>query len=313
MIAFPPMRSGAFLLAASLASGTAAADVPLVTVDLPATHALVQSVMGELGEPVPVMTPGASPHDYAMRPSEARALSRSDVVFRIGDALTPWLARAVATLGTDAVDVQLMDIDGTVLLPAREGATFGAGDGESHEHDESHDDDHGPIDPHAWLDPENARTWLAAIASTLGELDPDNADAYAANAARASNDLDALVTDVEARVAPLRGRPYVVAHDVLHYFESRFDLPAAGAVSNSDAAGPGPVRIESLRELVAAGRVECVLTEPGTGARLIEALVAGTDVRSATIDPEGATLAPDADGYARLILGLADALRDCLG
>ena len=37
--------------------------------------------------------------------------------------------------------------------------------------------------------------------------------------------------EVEARVAPLRGRPYVVFHDAYQYMEHRFGLSAAGSIS----------------------------------------------------------------------------------
>ena len=331
-------RASAALATAALAIAPCAApvraDAPRVAADIAAVGSLVADVMGERGAPDVLVEPGASPHDRSMRPSAARALARADVVFRTSDGLTPWLADALASLAPDAESVELIAAPGTVRLPARAGATFETGERGGHGDHGAHDDDHGGahdeghdgehdedrdaahgagIDPHAWLDPENARAWLDAIATTLARLDPDGADAYRANAARARDGLDALIARVDARLAPVRGRPFVVAHDDLRYFEARFDVPAVGAIVASDAAGPGPARLDALRDAVRDGAVRCVFTEPGAGDRLARTVADGSDARIAEIDPLGARLEPGPDGYARLIEGVADALVDCLG
>ena len=59
----------------------ASADVPQVATDIPPVHSLVSQVMGDLGTPKLIVPPGTSPHGYAMRPSEARALQNADVTF----------------------------------------------------------------------------------------------------------------------------------------------------------------------------------------------------------------------------------------
>ena len=306
-------------LAIAPCAAPARADAPRVAADIAAVGSLVADVMGERGAPDVLVEPGASPHDRSMRPSAARALARADVVFRTSDGLTPWLGDALASLAPDAESVELIAAPGTVRLPARAGATFETGEHGDHDaHDDDHDADHGAahgagIDPHAWLDPENARAWLDAIAATLARLDPDGADAYRANAARARDGLDALIARVDARLDPVRGRSFVVAHDDLRYFEARFDVPAAGAIVASDAAGPGPARLDALRDAVRDGAVRCVFTQPGAGERLARTVAGGSDARIAEIDPLGARLEPGPDGYARLIEGVADALVDCLG
>ena len=302
-------------IAATPFAAPARADVPRVVVDIAAVGSLAGDVMDGLGAPDVLIEPGASPHDRSMRPSAARLLSRADVVFRTSDALTPWLPDVLGSLAPDAESVELIGVPGAVRLAARTGATFEATRLEVHggHGDGSHGPGNAAIDPHAWLDPENARVWLAAIADTLARLDPDNADAYRANAARASGGLDALIERVDARLAPVRGRPFVVAHDDLRYFEARFAMPAVGAIVASDAAGPGPARLGALTEAVRADAVRCVFTEPGTGGRLARTVAGGSDARVAELDPLGATLSPGPDLYVRLVEGVADALVDCLG
>jgi zinc transport system substrate-binding protein len=148
------MRIAVAVAALMAGTGAAWAEVPRVAADIPPVHGLVARVMQGLGEPALVVPPGASPHGYSMRPSEARALDQADVVFWLGEALTPWLEGPLEELAGGAHRVELLEAEGTTVLPFREGARFEAhahddhaGHGEHEDHDghadhEGHDD-HG--------------------------------------------------------------------------------------------------------------------------------------------------------------------------
>ncbi|SFG26079.1 zinc ABC transporter substrate-binding protein [Sulfitobacter dubius] len=122
------------------------ADVPAVATDIAPVHALVSQVMKGVGTPDLIVPQRSSPHGYAMRPSEARALSGADLVVWVGPLLTPWLADPLNSLAGSASHLALMEQPGTRVLPFREGATFEAHDHSAHD-DEGHDDhkghDHG--------------------------------------------------------------------------------------------------------------------------------------------------------------------------
>jgi zinc transport system substrate-binding protein len=141
----------ALSLTASLMAGTAMADVPRVAVDIAPVHSLVARVMQGLGEPSLIVQPGASPHEYSLRPSEAAALEDADLVFWIGEGLTPWMTGAVETLASDADVTTLLEADGVTLLDFRDDALFEAHshdngeqdrDHEAHAEGEAHDHDH---------------------------------------------------------------------------------------------------------------------------------------------------------------------------
>lgn len=134
---------------ATLASGTALADVPSVAVDIAPVHSLVARVMDGVGTPNLILPPGASPHEYSLRPSEAKALEDADIVVWMGEDLAPWMEDAVATLAADAAVTTLLEADGTVLLDFREGALFEAHDhGHEHGHEEHAEDEHQGHDEH---------------------------------------------------------------------------------------------------------------------------------------------------------------------
>jgi len=126
------------------------ADVPRVATDIAPIHGLVSQVMKDLGEPDLIIRPGASPHSYALRPSEARALSQADLVVWIGEGLAPWLEPSIEQLATNAHVLELLALPNTTILPYREGATFEAHDHDEHEEHGEHDDHHH--DEHAGHD-----------------------------------------------------------------------------------------------------------------------------------------------------------------
>ena len=134
-------------ISAALLGGTAFADVPKVAVDIAPVHSLVARVMEGIGAPSLIVQPGASPHEYSLRPSEAAALQEADLVFWIGEDLTPWMEEAVKTLATDAKVPAFLETEGTNLLEFVAGALFEAPDHGEHSHeDHAAHDDHGHDD-----------------------------------------------------------------------------------------------------------------------------------------------------------------------
>ena len=281
---------------------------PTVVTSIAPVHSLVARVMLGAGSPYLLLPPGASPHDHALRPSDAAALERAALVFWIGPRLEPWVERPLAMLAKGVRVVRLSDTAGLTRLARREGAAF-----EAHDHNSGPDPDADEPDPHLWLDPENAKLWLGAIATALAKYDPDNRALYLANVGAARAELDALSIEIDARLAPVRGRPYVVFHDAFHYFENRFAIEAAGAVALSDARVPGPARIASIREHIRALGAVCLFREPQYRAALVATVAEGTGIRIGLLDPLGASLQPGPGLYPDLMRGLADSLADCLG
>ncbi|MGX9416744.1 zinc ABC transporter substrate-binding protein [Vibrio sp. WJH972] len=130
----------------SVASASQAyAQVPRVAVDIAPLHSLVAQVMNGVGEPNLLIRPEASPHEYNLRPSEAKALSDANIVFWIGEGLTPWLEKPLETLASGATKIEMMETEGVTLYDFREGATFEA---HAHHDEEGHDDDHHEDEHH---------------------------------------------------------------------------------------------------------------------------------------------------------------------
>ena len=306
-----------FALAVLLPSA-AMAEAPGVAADIAPVHSLVAMVMESMGEPALLVPGGASPHDFALRPSDARALEAAGLVILNGGGLAPAAERATGDLAPGAMRIELMALPETHRLTAREGAALeahvhgGDHEAEGHGHVEHPEDAGDDADPHGWLDPANGKAWLAAIAASLGKADPENADRYASNAAAGAARIDAAADAAREVLAPVTGEPFLVAHDSLAYFEAAFGLTAAGAVAGLDAGAPGPRRVEAARAALEGSGADCVFTETGEPSPLAERIAEGTGARIAEIDPLGARLDPGPDLYPALIENLARDMADCL-
>lgn len=143
------MRS-ALLFPALVVSTPALADVPRVATDILPVHSLVARVMEGVGTPDLVLPPGASPHGFSMRPTQAAAIENAEIVFWIGDALTPWLSEPLEVLAGDALHVALLEADGTRLIETSED-DHGHGEDKDHDDHDDHDDhaDHKDEHDHA--------------------------------------------------------------------------------------------------------------------------------------------------------------------
>ncbi|MBV0910880.1 metal ABC transporter solute-binding protein, Zn/Mn family [Anianabacter salinae] len=290
------------LLSLLLTAAPAAAEVPAVVTDILPVQSLVASVMGDLGTPVHLVT-GGDAHSVQLRPSEARTLSKADILVWIGAELTPWLDDARGALAPNAVSLALLDAPGT----AERAPMFGDAGDEHGDHDHGHHHDH---DPHAWLDPQNAMAWAPLIAGALAEADPDNAATYRANADALVAGLETLTSDMAGLLDPGDLSPMIVQHDAYAHLAARFDLPIVASVADSEAAAPGGASVSALADLVASGGAGCVVTEAG-GNDSIARRLAGSDIPVVEIDPLGLRQMPGPDGYAETLRALAAELARC--
>jgi len=330
---------------------------PSVAVDIAPLHSLVSQVMENVGQPALLIPAEASPHHYTMRPSEAKALADADTIFWMGESFTPWLNKAMNSVASSAQKIAVLDIDGTITHPYREGATFeshehheGHGDEEHEEHEseqhgkkehhkkgehheekehhakdelhdkkehhekEGHHDEHHEEgnDPHAWLDPENAKLWVNHIKDTLSKQDPENATSYANNAAKAIVSLDALIESTRTKINALGNPQFIVFHDAYQYFELRFGIAAAGAISFGDAQAPSPARLKEVRDTVKKLGVTCVFTEPQYNPGLVKNVFENTSVSTiGVMDPLGVGLTTGSGHYQQLIQNMANSISQC--
>lgn len=280
-------------LLACLSASRLWAEVPAVTTDIPAVHSLTSQVMGDLGDPSLLVAGPADLHHFQLRPSQAQILADADIVFWIGSDLTPWLARALDTLGSDARSVALIDDPDTFQIKSEGGHG------------------HSGRDPHVWLDPKNAIVWLDIIARELSSLDPENSAVYIHNSKSAIEKIQSLLLEISAKMSQSGPLQIITTHDAFDHFANRFKISIAGSVSDGEAKKPTAAHMKKLQEILRNSDIRCVFREPQQSTAALDALTDGQDLKIGVLDPAGNTLQPGAKLYSELIRNLADAITDC--
>lgn len=319
----------AMVLSAAWAAPVHAA-APNVVVSIKPLHSLVAGVMEGIAAPELLLRSGASPHDYALRPTDAKNIAEADLVISVGPSFETFLEKPLASLAPRTRHVAVIALPGVTVLKGRAGGVWEAHTHTAHEHDHDHSHDHSrdhghdhshdhghahaaDQDGHIWLDPRNAKAIVAAVAQTLGEMDRENADRYDGNARHLAERIDALDGELKRLLTPHRDRPFIVFHDAYQYFEARYALRAAGSVTVTPDRPPGARRVKDIRGKIAKQDAACLFAEPQFEPRMVRMLVEETGVRTGVLDPEGTALAPGAGLYFTLMRSLGQEIAKCLG
>jgi zinc transport system substrate-binding protein len=301
------------LAGTSSSPAAATAEPPKVVATIPPIHSLAAAVMAGAGEPTLLVRGSASPHGYQLRPSEAAAIQDADVVVWVGPGFESFMERPLGNLGAGTRVVTLLEAPGVERLPAREGGAWEAHDAEEHHEGAEEDHGHGEHDPHIWLSPANAQAMVRAIAANLAAADPDRAPLYRANEERVVQELAALDEELDAALAPVRGKPFVVFHDAYQYLEAAYGLNAAASITVSPDRPPSARRLVELAEKIERSGAVCAFGEVQAASPLVGTLVADKGIGTGQLDPEGGTtVTPGPTAYAELMRRNVDALVDCL-
>ncbi len=284
---------------------SAQAEVRVLTSIKP-LQLIAAAVQDGIAVPEVLLPPGASPHNYALRPSDVRKVQSVELLYWIGPDMESFLPRVLK--GRTLPSLAVQDLPGLKLRHFAE-------DNHSHaEEADEHDHDHRPgsLDAHLWLSPVNARVIADRMAADLSAADPANAARYQSNAKAFDARLDALDARLKTRLAPIAGKPYFVFHEAFDYFEDAYGLKHAGVFSVAAEVQPGAQHVATMRTRLQEVGKTCVFSEPPLRPRLAETLVAGLPVKLAELDALGGYTPASAQGYEQVLEKLGNDLAGCL-
>ena len=291
--------------ASFLLIGSAHADVKVLTSIKP-LQLIAAAVQDGVAIPEVLLPPGASPHNYALRPSDVRKVQSVDLVYWIGPGMEGFLPRVLNGRSLPSVAVQ--DLPGLKLRRFAEDSHSHAEEADEHDHDHRP----GSLDAHLWLSPVNARVIAAKMATDLSAADPANAARYQSNLKAFDERLDALDIRLKKRLATVEGKPYFVFHEAFDYFEDAYGLKHTGVFSVAAEVQPGAQHVAAMRARLQEVGKTCVFSEPPLRPRLAETLVAGLPVKLAELDALGGYTPATAQGYEQVLEKLGNDLADCL-
>ena len=265
----------------------------IVTVSIDPQKWLLDSIVGDRAEVKSLLPGDANPENFDPPLATLRDASRSLLNMKMGHL--PW---------EDALGQRLKDGNGKMkIVDTSEGIDLIADEGHAHLHNEADGDhhDHSGADPHTWTSVRNARVIAANMLGAMVEADPVNADYYRRRHADLDRNLARLDSSMTARLAPLRGCPFLVWHPSLSYFARDYGLKQI-------ALGSGG------KELSLPGLMERIASVPeGTGQLVMfvqpqmdesgrsDAIAQATGARKAVFNPMAAE-------WDAVMLQLVDAL-----
>jgi ABC-type Zn uptake system ZnuABC Zn-binding protein ZnuA len=212
---------------------------------------IVQNVGGSRVAATSIIPPGVGPEDYEPKPDDAKKLTDAKLIVSNGVGLDEFLDRLLAS-GSGGQTAHLVLGDGIPVLTVN-----------------------GEQNPHFWLDPTLVKQYyLPAIARKLAELDPDGKATYDANVASYGAQLDALDTELKARIAtiPEANRKLVTFHDAFPYFAKHFGFQLVGVILANVGQDPSAADLAALVEKVKAAGVTAVFSEAQFSPKLSQTL-----------------------------------------
>ncbi|MFE8150981.1 zinc ABC transporter substrate-binding protein ZnuA [Brenneria goodwinii] len=329
-----------FVTSALMASGAsinAAADV--VTSIRPL--GFIASAITEGITPTEVLLPsGASPHDYALRPSDVQRLQSAELVIWVGPEMEAFLGKPLSQIAPakQITLAELPAIKAELIKEAKDHHDHDDNDHDEH-HNDSHDNEHhhdgqhtdehshgaaaepaeegdghhhGQYNMHIWLSPEMSKQAAIAIHAKLLELMPQNKDKLDANLLYFTDKIAQTDKKIANMLAPVRDKGYFVFHDAYGYFEQRYGLSPLGYFTINPAIQPGAQRLHQIRTQLVEHKAVCVFAEPQFRPAVINAVAKGTDVRLGVLDPLGSDIALGKDSYVNFLSQLSGQYLSCL-
>ncbi|MBU9834348.1 MULTISPECIES: zinc ABC transporter substrate-binding protein ZnuA [Rahnella] len=297
-----------FLAAAILSSGAVFSTQAAVLASV-RPLGFIASAIADGVMPTQVLLPdGASPHDFALRPSDIQRMRSADLVVWVGPEMEAFMTKSAAQLPP----IRQVAI---ATLPAVKPLLMKGSDDDEHDEAHEHEADehrHGEYNMHVWLSPEIAREAAIEIHNKLAELVPQKKQQLDVNLARFEDGLTKTDKNIGTMLQPVQGKGYFVFHDAYGYFEKHFGLSPRGHFTINPEIQPGAQRLHLIRTQLVEQKATCVFAEPQFRPAVITAVAQGTKVRMGTLDPLGSSIALGADSYVNFLSQLANQYLSCL-
>ncbi|MCR8913871.1 ABC transporter substrate-binding protein [Marinobacter panjinensis] len=291
--------------AALLGSATALAATQVVT-SLKPIELLVKAVAADDVEVTTLVQPGASPHNYTMKPSQRRALENADAIFWVGPELETFLTRLLS--GNEFRDRTYSLMHGEDIPEIETEDDHGG-----HDDHAGHGHDHGDgEDPHIWLDPALALDMARDIHKVLVQQDGADVAALDANLKRFERDLSTAESDITTRLKPVAEIDLFTYHNAFTRFAEHYGLTLQGILTLNPELSPGARHIAEVQQKLQEANHPCLMTEPQFNRQWWRSITEGLDITFSTWDPLATDIEPGRDGYITFQQSLADAALRCL-
>lgn len=219
----------------------------MVSVSILPQKYFVEQIAGDLFKVNVLVTPGSSPHNYEVLPSQMKELAKSKLWLQIG-LLTfedAWKDK-FAEINKDLVVVNCSE--GIVPIAGSECEE----EGHEHEHAEA-------FDPHTWLAPVEVKTMSLNTLAALKTYFPEHSATFENNYSRFISNVDSLSAQIEQKLAPLTNRNILIFHPALGYYARQFRLEQIPL--ELDGKEPSPKHMKTIVDLAREQNIRVIFIQ----------------------------------------------------
>ncbi|MFM2608650.1 zinc ABC transporter substrate-binding protein ZnuA [Vibrio chagasii] len=293
------MSRSSFILATLLLAPSVASANTILTSFKPIQMIVTELTQG-VSEPEVLMNSNASPHDYALKPSDVKKVHSADMVVWFGPDLEAFLTKVIESN------------DNVIEIAKIPGINLRAYGHEEHDHEAHEGHHHGSHDPHFWLGIDQVEVAAKYISDKLIETDPDNAMAYQENLDSFLIALEEKKQSIREQLAPVKDKGYYVFHDAYGYYEEEFGLNNLGHFTVSPDRKPGAKSLIAIKKTIVRENVQCVFSEPQFTPAVIESVTRGSNAKQGQLDPVGSSVEVKSGSYFDFLQQLTDSYTSCL-
>ncbi|WP_375322039.1 zinc ABC transporter substrate-binding protein ZnuA [Aliivibrio logei] len=263
-------------------------------------HLIVQELTGGVSESTYLVPQSASPHDYALRPSDIKKVKKADMIIWYGNDLEPFLSKILEDQKNVVTISQFSSVDFF---------HFDQHDHSDHAEEVGH---HHNTDPHFWLGPKETLAVAKEVTVQLIKKDPLNKKQYQSNLAVFENKLTQAVKTISDQLKPVQDKGYFVFHDAYGYFERYFEMNNLGHFTVSPDRKPGAKTLINIKKSLLNQQAVCVFSEPQFEPAIVTTITRGTEVHKGELDPLAIHQADEKGAYFIFLSTISNELSRCL-
>ena len=316
-------------IATSLVLASTQAQADTVMASVKPLSFIAAELLANVAEVETLLPDGASPHDFALRPSDRKRLNNTELLIWVGPEIEPYLEKVIDASKVEHVAMleEHGDDDHKDHDHEEEHHKDHAHEEDhhdehkGHEHEEEHHDAHEAHDEHEghdhaglhpWLDIEAVEHFAQELSVELQHHFPAKASHIKENGVAFLASLKQFETRAKAQLEPVHQTGFLVFHDAYDGFVNHFDLNQVGFFTVSPELKPGAKHLAELREKLDHSGVSCVFKEPQFRPALINSITRGFDVHVGELDPLASDVALEQGAYVNYMQGLVDEFTECL-
>ncbi|MCX7872040.1 MAG: metal ABC transporter substrate-binding protein [Verrucomicrobiae bacterium] len=235
----------------------------------------VYVVVKEVGDSVcdveNLVSAGANPHDYQIKPGDLAKLQNATLVFTCGLGLDNWFDDVISkTMGSKKTQTVLITkgLENSLIYDA---VSDNRGNSKT-------------ANPHFWLDPILMKHAATNAALRLKEIFPDRGGKININLKIFSEKMDELDRFIEEQFSNVKKRPIICLHNAFAYFAERYGIEVVGVIEEVHDFPVSPQRLAKLMSIAKAKSVCVIFGETGSSNELARRLADELKVPFTTLD-----------------------------